>query len=152
MMGVVVMATLAVLLTVTLLLIAGLHALWGLGASWPASTETDLARAVVGSPGISRMPSPAACFAVAVLLVAIACWPLWRMGWIGSPLPASLSFAAGIGIAAVFGVRGVATYISAFRTLAPEMPFAAYDRLYYAPLCLALAAGFAVLLLSSDPR
>lgn len=146
------MMFLAVALTLILLLIAALHALWGLGSSWPADTQAALARTVVGSPGIARMPPPPACFAVAILLVAIACWPLWRVGMIGSPLPHGLSNAAGVGVAAVLALRGIASYLPAWRQLVPELPFATYDRLYYGPLCLLLAAGFAVLLVSGGLR
>jgi Zn-dependent protease with chaperone function len=133
-------------LTICLWLLARLHAMWGYGGVWPAKTEADLARMVVGAKGITRMPPRSACFAVAVALVAVGFWPLWRIGMIVSPFSDRVSLFAGAAIAGVFALRGIAAYTSVFRRLAPEEPFATYDRHYYGPLCLALAAGFMTLI------
>ena len=38
----------------------------------------------------------------------------------------------------------------AWRRRLPEEPFATYDQRYYGPLCLALAAGFATLILGGS--
>ncbi len=133
-------------LTLCLWLLARLHAMWGYGGLWPAKSEADLARMVVGLPGITRMPPRAACFAVAIALVVIGFWPLWRIGMIVSPLPDRLSLGLGILVASVFALRGIAAYVPTWRRRLPEEPFATYDRQYYGPLCLALAAGFAGLI------
>jgi Protein of unknown function (DUF3995) len=130
--------------------LARLHAMWGYGGLWPAKSEADLARMVVGAKGITRMPSRAACFGVAVMLVAIGFWPLWRIGMIVSPLPDWLSLTIGVVIAGVFTLRGVVAFLPAWRRRLPEEPFATYDRRYYGPLCLALAAGFAVLIFGAS--
>ena len=139
------MTVLALMLTAALLLIAVTHAAWGVGIVRPAADETSLARTVVGAKGVTRMPSPVACFSVAVVLLAIACWPLWRVGMIGSPLPERPSLLAGSAIAGGLAARGFASYVPAWRRLVPEEPFATLDRALYGPLCLLLAAGFAVL-------
>ena len=47
----------------------------------------------------------------------------------------------------VFGLRGAATYLAGSRWPHNE-PFASIDRRYFAPLCLALALGFAVIALA----
>ena len=137
----------AILLSVVILAIALLHAYWGLGGIWPAGSAEGLAKAAVGTPGIRRMPSTPACFAVAALLLAVAAWPSFAMRLVPEAWPHWLTLLAGLGIAAVFVGRGVAGYTSAWRRRFSEQPFARLDRLAYSPLCLALGAGFIVLLL-----
>ena len=134
------------ILTPLLLAIAVLHAYWGLGGLWPARTVKDLARLVVGAPGINRMPPRAACFAVAILLALVALWPMMMAGAIASPLPVPVMSTIGWLMAAVFVARGVAAYIPAARRLAPEEPFASMDRWFYGPLCVAIGSGFVVYL------
>jgi Protein of unknown function (DUF3995) len=144
------MTLLALFLTGMLWLIAAIHVLWGTGSTWPTRDAASLARQVVGGPGIKTMPPAATCFAVAILLIAIGCWPLWRVALIGSPISDGLGFAAGIGIVVVFCARGLAPYVPAWRRLVPEEPFATFDRHLYGPLCLLLAAGFTALLLKGS--
>jgi Protein of unknown function (DUF3995) len=135
-------------LALILWLIAGIHVYWGLGGHWPAADEQSLARTVVGAPDIVKMPSPSACFTVAVLLLALGVWPLVQAGLLPIPVPAWLQFIAGIGAILAFIGRGVVSYIPAFRHLAPDQPFATLDVRYYAPLCLVLGIGFLALLLN----
>jgi Protein of unknown function (DUF3995) len=142
------MMLIASALAFMLWLIAGIHIYWGLGGYWPGSNERSLARTVVGAPDIMQMPPPAACFTVAVLLVALGVWPLVQVGLLPIPVPAWLQFVAGIGAIVVFLGRGIASYIPAFRRLAPEQPFATLDVRFYAPLCFALGIGFVVLVMN----
>ena len=141
-------ALLAIALSLAVYTLAILHAYWGFGGFWPAANPERLARTVVGTPGIKRMPPPASCFAVAALLAAIASWPLFAARLLPEAWPAWLTLLAGTGIAAVFLGRGVAGYTQAWRRRFPEQPFAILDRRYYSPLCLALGAGFLVLLIA----
>lgn len=127
--------------------LALLHVHWGLGGIWPARDEASLARAVVGAPGIRKMPPAIACFTVAVLLGAAGVWPLFQAGLVSTPLPRWITTPAGMGLAFVFLARGVAGYLPAWRRMTPEQPFAALDRALYAPICLALGFGAAALLL-----
>ncbi|MGR3466460.1 MAG: hypothetical protein ACU0CI_01160, partial [Shimia sp.] len=60
------------LVSATLLLIAALHALWALRIWWPIREEAALARAVVGTEGITRMPGPAWTWPVVAALIAAA--------------------------------------------------------------------------------
>jgi hypothetical protein len=134
------MTALSVLLGAALLAAAALHLLWAIGFWWPIRDEAALARAVVGVRGIKRMPGAAACSAVVVALLFAAMWArtLVRVDhW--------LVTAVGLALAAVFLGRGAATYAGLIRRLAPEEPFAALDRRWYAPLCLAFGAGFLIL-------
>ncbi|MBM3645945.1 MAG: DUF3995 domain-containing protein [Alphaproteobacteria bacterium] len=131
----------AVILSVALGSIAALHVYWGLGGLWPERTPAALAAAVFGD-GRKRMPPPWQCFAVAALLVAVAAWAwliLWlpEVGWVA---------AGGLVIVATFVVRAMAAYSPRWRAAFPAEPFATRDRLYYGPLCLLLAVGYATLL------
>lgn len=141
------MMILAIALTGCLWILARAHAMWGYGNWWPAASEMELARAVVGMKDIARMPPRAACFAVAIVLTAAGFWPLWRIGLFGGLIPEALGVVAGIGATLGFALRGIAAYLPAWRCRLPEQPFATYDQRIYGPLCLALAAGFTVLLL-----
>jgi hypothetical protein len=94
-----------------------------------------LARAVVGTAGVEKMPGAVPCALVVVaLLFAIMC--LW---W-----PPSLLRSLAVGaIGAVFLARGAVAYTAFWRRLTPTEPFATLDRRYYGPLCLMLGLGFA---------
>jgi hypothetical protein len=142
------MPALAILLFGVLSAIAVLHAHWGLGGTWPAASPQQLARSAVGTPGISRMPPPASCFTVAAILGAVAVWPLFVAGLLPEPWPRWFTLVAGTGIATVLLARGIAGYVPAWRRRFSEPPFARLDRLLYAPLCLALGAGFVTILIA----
>ncbi|UYN93853.1 MAG: DUF3995 domain-containing protein [Enhydrobacter sp.] len=135
------MIALALLLSAMLLAIAALHVYWGRGGLWPASSEAELARTVVGT-GQSRMPSAWACHAVAVLLVVVAAWPWLILAWPEDPIVLT----GRIVIAAVFFMRGLAAYSPRWRRSFPAEPFATRDRRLYAPICMVLATGFVALL------
>lgn len=135
------MIGLALLLTVVLLAIAIAHAYWGLGGLWPERSEAELARAVIGT-GQSRMPSAAACFTVAIVLLIVAAWPWLLVFWPSR----SFVLTVGVAIAAVFFVRGLAAYSPRWRSHFPAEPFATRDRRLYGPLCMVLATGFASLM------
>ena len=121
----------ALIWTVVLLDLAALHAAWAARVWVPISDEARLARAVVGSAGIERMPGPAACATVATLLAIGATLPWWdALG-----LARAALLAAGL----VLGLRGVAAYLPAWARLTPEEPFRSLDRQAYGPLCLALS-------------
>ncbi len=85
--------------------------------------------------------------AAAIALTAL--WPLLLAGTIRAPLPHALLIGIGSAIAAVFLARGVAGYLPAWRRGHALEPFATWDRRFYAPLCLLVAAGYAALLLRS---
>lgn len=132
------MTAVAVFVTTALLVAAGVHALWAARIWWPVGDEVGLARAVVGSKGIDRMPGQAACAFVTVFLIVAALW-----SWIAPEMLRGLGLTA---LALVFLGRGIATYMSAWQRRVPEEPFARNDRLYYGPLCLAIGACFAIFL------
>ena len=59
--------TLPLVLSLVLAVLAAAHAWWAMGRIWPAASEPELARAVIGD-GRSRMPPPWQCAAVAIVL------------------------------------------------------------------------------------
>ncbi|MCE9623532.1 MAG: DUF3995 domain-containing protein [Actinomycetia bacterium] len=120
------------------MVIAVLHVAWGRGSSVPFRSRSELADAVVGSDSV---PPPPACYAVAAALagaaallldVPIAPRPVRRLG---------RRVAAGVLL-----VRGVAGASGRTDLLVPgsvSPRFRRLDRRFFAPLCLALAAGAA---------
>ncbi len=137
----------AIVLALVLAAIAGLHAYWGRGGLWPAASEDELIATVIGNASARRMPSPGLCLLVALVIAVTAIWPplLAQGSSAGALRPVILL--GGFAIMAVFLLRGVAGFLPAWRRLHPREPFASYDRRYYSPLCLLIAAGYAVLLL-----
>jgi hypothetical protein len=140
-------AAIAIVLALLLTAIAGLHAYWGRGGLWPAANEDELIATVIGNAQATRMPSPSLCMLVALAIAVTAIWPLFLAAGIASIALRPLLQSGGIAIMAVFLLRGVAGYLPAWRRLHPREPFASYDRRYYSPLCLLIAAGYAALLL-----
>jgi hypothetical protein len=128
-----------ILLTVILGTIALIHALWGLHVWVPFRDEERLARAFVGAKGVTRMPGTIPCFLVAAGLAMII-----AALWMPQILLARIVLWVAFG---VFAIRGALGYTKFWRQMTPEQPFATYDRKYYAPLCLLLAAGLLATLL-----
>jgi hypothetical protein len=139
------MTLLAFVLALPLILIAALHVYWGIGGIWPGSDPKSCARAVAGFRGIDAMPSPAACFAVAAVIIAATQVVLALGGVFASPFDRISLAGAAFFIALAFLGRGLIGFMPFWRRLTPEMPFARLDLRYYSPLCLALGAGLAVL-------
>lgn len=137
----------AIALALLLGVIAGLHAYWGRGGLWPAASEEELIATVIGNARAKRMPSPGLCLLVALAIAVTAVWPLFLAQISGTATLRPLLRLGGVAIMAVFLLRGVAGYLPAWRRLHPREPFASYDRRHYSPLCLLIAAGYAVLLL-----
>ena len=73
--------------------------------------------------------------------------PLLLAGWFGTVAAGSFARGVGTAIMAVFLLRGIAGFLPAWRRKHPLEPFATLDGRMYSPLCLAVAAGYAVLLL-----
>jgi hypothetical protein len=137
----------AVLLCWLLLVVAALHAYWGGGGLWPAASERELVATVIGHAQARRMPPPWLCILVAIAIGVAAVWPMLLVGVEPGAPSRPLIVAGGVAILLVFLLRGLAGYLPVWRRLHPQEPFAAYDRRFYAPLCLQVAAGYAILLL-----
>jgi len=127
-----------VLTSSVLAAIAGLHVAWARGSSFPFADHDALAESVVGTEGV---PSSGACVAVASLLTVATALVA------GAPIgPRRLRRAGVATVAGVLTVRGVAGLSGRTDVLSPGSTSARFrrlDRVFYSPLCLALAAGTA---------
>jgi hypothetical protein len=125
-----------------LVALAAVHAYWGLGGRWPGHDDASLVERVAGRTKGMRAPSPAACSAVAAALLAAAAlvWlhsGRWTTGW------AAAAAAVGFWDAALaFLLRGLAGFVPAAFRCAEGTPFHRLNRMFYSPLCLAIAAAF----------
>lgn len=112
-----------------LFFLAAVHANWARGSSWPAASEQQLARAVIGE---DKMPSPGACLVVVALLVVsgslVAGWPRSKH-W--------LQRVGAAGVAATLAARGIVG-AAGLIPLTSET-FLKWDRRLYSPLCFLLA-------------
>ena len=100
-----------------------LHIYWGLGGCWPAKNREGLAQIVLGGPPGTKVPGPAACFAVAAALLLT---------------PARL-------LGPILLARGLAGYAERwFRPSMLNSPYARLSLWLYSPLCLALGWGLAL--------
>ncbi len=131
------MTLIALLASFGLIVIAAVHLMWALGYWWPIKDEAALARAVIGTKGVTKMPGAVACSLVVVALLFAAAWP-----WF--PDSALKSFGL-FAIAIVFQIRAIAAYSTLMKRACPEQPFRRLDETYYAPLCIAFGIAFMVL-------
>lgn len=136
-------AGLASLVFIPLLAISMVHFMWAFGSTWPVSDPQTLARTVVGTKGVKRMPSRFLTALVAIAVLAAGIWVLAMT----DPSDSIILTLGGAGLALVFVGRGVAGFTSAWRALVPEEPFATFDKKLYSPLCLAIGAGFIALVI-----
>lgn len=132
----------ASLIFVALLAVAIAHFIWSIGGTWPIRNEALLAKTVVGLPGITKMPPKIASFAVAAAVLAAGIVALSLAddmaggGWLT---------AVGVLLGLLFLGRGTLGYTAGWRARFSEEPFATLDRKNYSPLCLAIGAGFLIL-------
>jgi uncharacterized protein DUF3995 len=128
---------------VVLVALAAVHASWALGSYWPADSENQLAEYVLS--GSERdlldggLPSAALTWAVALSLAGGAA--IVRAAATGAR-SRGLRVAAS-GVAAVFFVRAVA-YLPSDLIGGLDDKYHRLDLALYAPLCLGLAAGTAI--------
>lgn len=124
--------------------IALLHVYWGFGGVWPAHSEADLVRTVIGTQA-DRMPEPGITFIVAALIFIAGSFALLRgvlnrdsFIFIRVPL---------FGLFLIFLARGLVSYIPGVFP-PPAQPFGELNTAFYSPLILALALGFGYLTVS----
>lgn len=136
------MIVLKLILSATLIVIAALHLLWALGYWWPIKDEATLAKAVVGTKGIQKMPGAVACSLVVVALVFAAAWPWLPVTW--------LTTLGLVVLIVVFAVRGVMSYAPDRHSPPLEQPFKRLNKTYYAPLCVLIGIGFIAVILEQQ--
>ena len=142
------MNMLAFLLFGVLMLIGLVHLSWALGSTFPRKDEQTLARTVVGSRGIEKMPPRWASAFVAVCLFIAGLWALALRDYGPLKLPQLIDLLGGLAITAAFTLRGVLGVLPTFERLAPEQPFLKLNRRVYSPLCFLIGVGFALLILA----
>lgn len=124
---------------------AAIHVLWGMRIWWPIADEAALARHVVGTKGITRMPPSPAAFAVVLLLALGGVWVAALAGWTPFPGPDWLLRLGGWAMALILLTRGLASWLP-FPGVMAEPEFRRLNRRYYGPLIVALGLGTLVLL------
>lgn len=136
---------LGVMMFTLLASIAALHIAWGVGLVWPARTERQLVSWVVGAKGAMTMPNLAQCLLAGATIFAFGLIALMLANALRTPLSPQWVTMIGILTAFVFAGRGIAAYFPQWRRRFPQQPFATFDQYSFAPLCLLLAAGYAML-------
>jgi len=123
-----------------------IHVLWGLGITWPLRDTQALINTVVGAKGMTRMPGMGLTLVVAAGMAAAAVFALWGAGVVALPLPIWMRTASLGVLAAIFLLRGMATYLPLGPLANSIEPFRSLDKRFYAPLILALGLGYLALL------
>lgn len=123
-----------------------IHSIWALRIWWPIADEARLARTVVGTKGITQMPSAPLTWAVVAVMLAGIAWAVMLAGW-SRPLPAWMISAGGWIMAAILLVRGAGTYVGDFFGIDQEPEFRQLNQVYFSPLILALGLGTVILIL-----
>ena len=144
------MPLISIFVLVTLLAISALHLAWAFGSAFPCKDRETLVRTVVGRSsegGESKMPPGISSVLVAAATFLAALWPLMMQGRIFTFVPISLQGLGAIVLVIVFLGRGVIGLTPWFRQLLPTEPFAALNRKYYSPLCIALGLCYLILLI-----
>ncbi|MBL1436604.1 MAG: DUF3995 domain-containing protein [Rhodobacteraceae bacterium] len=133
---------------VVLQLVSLVHFGWAFGMAWPAKHRAALPMMVVGLPEGSPMPSVAVTVLVAIAISGLGLVALWGAGMVNIFAFEGLKGWVLICVAAIFGIRGVMTYLPFGPLKAAVQPFRSLDLRYFGPLCLMLATGYFVIFLS----
>jgi hypothetical protein len=142
------MTLVAPCLILVLVVLATLHAYWGFGGRWPGRDERSLVGLVVGRTHSMRMPGFAASMLVATALFCAALLAALQSKIITIDIGTWAQGLARTGfwiVFAVFALRGLAGFVPPIFAYARGTPFASLNRLFYSPLCLLIAAGFAAI-------
>ncbi len=142
------MVQISILIFVVLSVTAGIHVLWGLGNTWPLRTKQELVNAVVGAKGMMRMPGMGLTLMVAFGIAAAGVFALWGGGVVELPLPKWMRITSLAVLAAIFLLRGAASYLPFGPITDTVEPFRTLNMRYYGPLILAIGVGYLVLFLS----
>ena len=129
--------------------IAVLHAYWAVGGLWPAATEADLVRTVIGITRSQTMPPGLHSMVVAVLVFTAAGFALAR-GAFGFDSLVFSRIPLGI-IAFIMLARGIYAYLPGLFSRASE-PFATLNAMFFSPAILLLGVAFAWLALGPASR
>ena len=112
----------AILVVIILLGIAVLHLLWAVGSHWPAKDEATLAKTVVGSKDIQKMPPRLASLLVAMVLIGAAHVVLAYAGLMQGFMLFQMYRIILVAMILVFSFRGLAAYTPHWRAMAIKRP------------------------------
>ncbi len=129
--------------------IAVLHAYWAFGGLWPAATEADLVKTVIGITRSQTMPPALHSLAVAVLVLAAAGFALAR-GVFGFDAVIFVRIPLGV-VAVIMLARGIYAYLPGLFSRASE-PFATLNAMFFSPAILVLGLAFTILALAPTAR
>tara|TARA_R110000868_G_scaffold730_3_gene5327 strand:- start:279 stop:716 length:438 start_codon:yes stop_codon:yes gene_type:complete len=129
--------------------IAILHAYWAVGGLWPAATEAELVKTVIGITRSQTMPPGLHSLAVAVLVFAAAGFALAR-GAFGHDSVLFSRIPLGV-VAFIMLARGIYAYLPGPFSRASE-PFATLNAMFFSPAILVLGIAFAWLALGPASR
>ena len=135
------------ILSAILVAISAMHFYWGMGGLWPGTDEKTLANTVIGTRGRAAMPPAWLTNLVAVCIFVAALFPLMWRAQIPYTVPQNLIWLGMWLITIIFVGRGIGGYMPFFNKTNGAQPFADLNQKYYSPLCLAIGAGFASLLI-----
>lgn len=129
--------------------LAALHASWALGSHWPASSEEELAEYVLSGEERDRLngglPSAGLTWAVALSLAGAAA----SVRAVAAGSQSRWLRRTARGVAAVFLVRAV-VYLPSDLDGGLEDAYQRFDLALYAPLCVGVAAGTAMIVRQTD--
>lgn len=129
---------------IVLTLTAGLHIYWGLGGLWPAQSEPELVRTVIGVQS-DHMPATGVTLIVAALIFAAAGFGFAR-GVLGRDSALFIRVPLAV-LTLIFLGRGILPYITNGPMSGSVEPFQTLNLMYFSPLTLAIGLCFGVLLL-----
>lgn len=129
-------------LIIILVALAALHFYWGFGGFWPGTDSRSLSERVAGTSR-NVASSFTSCALVATALLAAAAIVFAGQGSLQYGLPELIVYGGYAALILVFGLRGLAPYLTPAFNYARGTPFFDLNRRYYAPLCLVIAAALA---------
>ena len=133
---------------VVLMVIAIVHAAWAFGLTWPGHDKQSLINTVIGQPGLTQMPSMSMTLVVATLIATAGAIALWGGDYFSLPMPNWIRLAGLSGLAAIFFLRGLVTYVPGSPFAKASEPFGTLNIWFYSPLCLLIGAAFVLIFLS----
>ncbi len=120
-----------------------LQSAWAFGMLWPGIDQQSLAHTVAWDVNITQLPPFPITFGVAIAIFAAGVCALWGAHLINLPLPNWVQKTSIIVLTFIFTIRGIVTYLPNGPFANAVEPFKTLDATFYAPLILAIGAGYA---------
>lgn len=115
--------------------LGALHFYWGFGGFWPGSDPRSLNERVAGTTR-NIASGFTACALVGAALFAAAMVVVLRQGRLTTDWRGVVAYGGYGVLMLVFGLRGLAPYVTPIFNYARSTPFYELNRRYYSPLCL----------------